>query len=82
MDTPQIGQLVSLRNRNFIVLDIDKSRKKINTKVILECIDNDKLGEVLEVIWDRENFNTVKIYEEDTFVNIYPTFPKHITIQS
>jgi len=76
MDTPQIGQLVSLRNRNFIVLDIDKNRKKINNKVVLECIDNDKLGEVLEVIWDRENFNTVKIYEEDTFVNIYGNFDK------
>lgn len=76
MDTPQIGQLVSLRNRNFIVLDIDKSRKKFNTKVVLECIDNDKLGEVLEVIWDRENSNTVNVYNEDTFVNIYGSFDK------
>ncbi len=79
MDIPQIGQLVNLRNRNFIVSDIDnidKSRKKINTKVVLECIDNDKLGEILEVIWDRENSNTVKVYEEDTFVDLYSDFDK------
>ena len=71
---PQIGQLVFVRNRYFIVLDIVKKRKFKNTKVVLECIDNDRLGEVIELIWERENIK--KIMPPDTFVDINYKFDK------
>lgn len=59
MSLPQIGQLVQLRNMAFIVNDVAAaSSDNISpacTKVILECVDNDRLGHVMEVIWEREN---------------------------
>lgn len=59
MSLPQIGQLVQLRNMAFIVNDVAAaSSDNISpacTKVTLECVDNDRLGHVMEVIWEREN---------------------------
>jgi len=68
---PQIGQLVSVRNRSYIVNDVSSTKKQpVQTKVSLECIDNDKLGEMVDLIWERENVNTRQVFEEDTFPNV------------
>ena len=55
---PEQGQLVLLRNRCFIVEDviphdIGPAVSPI-TRVQLECIDDDRFGETLDVIWERE----------------------------
>lgn len=55
---PEQGQLVLLRNRYFIVEDVNPYAAGPSdlpiTRVSLECIDDDKLGETLDVIWERE----------------------------
>lgn len=58
MNTPEPGQLVSLRNRFYTVTDIyphDRgSGKGITNRVELECVNDDRIGETLSVIWERE----------------------------
>ncbi|MCD4650326.1 MAG: DISARM system SNF2-like helicase DrmD, partial [Candidatus Cloacimonetes bacterium] len=55
---PEQGQLVRLRNRYFIVEDVipHDTGPAVSpiTRVSLECIDDDRLGESLAVIWERE----------------------------
>jgi len=68
---PQIGQLVTVRNRSYIVNDVNSTKKQpVQTKVSLECIDNDQLGVMLDLIWERENANTRQVFEEDTFPSV------------
>jgi SNF2 family DNA or RNA helicase len=53
------------------VNDVSSTKKQpVQTKVSLECIDNDKLGEMVDLIWERENVNTRQVFEEDTFPNV------------
>lgn len=53
---PEQGQLVQVRNRHFVVLDVAaySDNGAPTHKVALECLDDDALGEELEVIWQRE----------------------------
>jgi superfamily II DNA or RNA helicase len=53
---PEQGQLVEARNRHYVVLDVDEysAHSGISRKVRLECLDDDALGDRLEVIWERE----------------------------
>ncbi len=55
---PEPGQLVEVRRRQWIVADIVSSALTSNTKpqhaVMLSSIDEDALGEELEVIWEIE----------------------------
>jgi hypothetical protein len=56
--TPEQGQLVQVRNRFFIVQDIDlhidRETQHRSHKLTLECIDDDRLGETLDLIWELE----------------------------
>jgi len=53
---PEQGQLVQVRNRHYVVLDVDEhvDNGKLSRKLRLECLDDDALGDELEVIWERE----------------------------
>lgn len=55
-DVPEQGQLVQLRNRHFVVLDVDEHVDSggVSRKVRLECLDDDALSDRLEVVWERE----------------------------
>ncbi|MFW6097418.1 MAG: DISARM system SNF2-like helicase DrmD [Chloroflexota bacterium] len=55
---PEQGQLVRVRHRFWLVDDIlpaqpDAARPAVH-RVTLECLDDDRLGERLDVIWERE----------------------------
>ncbi len=53
--SPQVGQVVSVRQRLFLV---DATVPPVNpgdsTLIRLSCIDDDAQGQPLEVLWDRE----------------------------
>ncbi len=55
---PEQGQLARLRNRLWLVKDVtpfeDEQSGARATRVDLECLDDDRLGEGLSVIWERE----------------------------
>jgi len=53
---PEQGQLVQVRNRHYVVLDVDEhvDNGRLSRKLRLECLDDDALGDELEVIWERE----------------------------
>ena len=52
------GQLVQVRNRFYIVQDVHDAsasgKAQPARRVILECMDDDRLGDTLSVIWQRE----------------------------
>jgi len=65
---PEQGQLVRLRNRFFLVRDVfphEADRGEVSTRLDLECLDDDRLGEGLSVLWERE-VNT-EILQADQF---------------
>lgn len=66
---PQIGQFVWVRDKAYIVNDVNVSKEtqRAQTKVTLECVDNNKLGETFDAIWELENNNTKEVFDEDTF---------------
>lgn len=55
---PEQGQLIQVRNRFFIVQDIDlhidRDTQNHTHKLSLECIDDDRLGETFDLIWELE----------------------------
>ena len=55
---PEVGQLVDVRRRQWIVADVDSSALRPGapkqSRVRLASIDEDALGEELEVIWELE----------------------------
>jgi SNF2 family DNA or RNA helicase len=62
-DIPEQGQIVTIRQRRWVVVDIIQSQlvddplRKIdgsNNLILLESIEDDSLGERLEVIWELE----------------------------
>ena len=57
-DIPEQGQLVRVRGRHYLVQSVSPYQARPNDPVIhhisLECLDDDRLGEPLEVIWERE----------------------------
>jgi len=65
---PQTGQIVSLRHRYFYIKDVDKYKKE--HKLILESIDEDSLGDIIEIIWEQENDSTKELFDTDTFPKI------------
>ncbi|MEN6547564.1 MAG: DISARM system SNF2-like helicase DrmD [Armatimonadia bacterium] len=56
MDAPEQGQLVQVRNRHYFVEDTHSSgsEREVLHRVSLECVDDDAIGERLEVLWERE----------------------------
>ena len=61
---PEPGQIVNVRSRRFVVMDVHKSSLPINPMlsqvkqlqhlVTLSSVEDDALGEELQVIWDLE----------------------------
>ncbi|MFZ5786788.1 MAG: DISARM system SNF2-like helicase DrmD [Acidobacteriota bacterium] len=55
---PEQGQLVQVRNRNYIVQDVWAGtvdpEKVSQHRVRLEALDDDQVGEELDVIWEHE----------------------------
>ncbi|MBN8605276.1 MAG: DISARM system SNF2-like helicase DrmD, partial [Planctomycetes bacterium] len=61
---PSPGQFVTIRRRPYVVLDVQRSQLAIDPirnpsnrsqhRVKLSCLDEDSLGEELEVIWEIE----------------------------
>ncbi|MDO3530866.1 DISARM system SNF2-like helicase DrmD [Ralstonia pseudosolanacearum] len=54
---PEPGQLVEVRRRQWVVADVDAARLETGTPqhcVTLSSIDEDGLGEELEVVWEIE----------------------------
>lgn len=60
-EAPEQGQLVQVRSRHYVVLDVDEHavNGRVSRKVRLECLDDDALGDELEVVWEREVGATV-----------------------
>lgn len=58
MSVPEQGQLVRARNRFFFVKDVlpyqPKPTDTVIHRVSLECLDDDKLGMTVDLIWERE----------------------------
>ena len=53
--TPEIGHTVRVRTRQYLVEDVlAPPRPKDSPLVRLSCIEDDALGEPLEVLWDSE----------------------------
>ena len=55
---PEQGQLISVRRRHFLVRDVlpshvDDTQPPLH-RVTLECLDDDRMGDTLDVIWERE----------------------------
>jgi hypothetical protein len=50
---PEQGQLVRVRNRLFLVQDVFPHESGV-TRLDLECLDDNRLGETLSVLWERE----------------------------
>jgi SNF2 family DNA or RNA helicase len=54
---PEPGQFVIVRNRHCIVEDVSPSgtfSDELVHKVTLECLDDDRFGDKLDIIWERE----------------------------
>jgi hypothetical protein len=55
MEVPEQGQLLTVRNRYFVVNNVeiydDIESSKILHKLTLECIDDDIMGEEMKLIW-------------------------------
>ena len=64
---PQIGNIVRVRTRTYIVEDVNVEPGK-GTVLSLACLDDDAQGELLEVIWELE-LDTV-IVDENIWKNI------------
>ncbi|MBI5488802.1 MAG: DEAD/DEAH box helicase family protein [Deltaproteobacteria bacterium] len=60
---PEQGQMVRVRGRHFIVQDVWPGavdpRRQTQHRVRLEALDDDQLGETLDVIWEHEVGPTV-----------------------
>ena len=58
MKIPEQGQMVTVRNRYYIVNDVEVSNTTDASnslhKVSLECLDEDMMGEEIEIIWEIE----------------------------
>lgn len=65
---PEQGQLVRVRNRLWQVQDAlphEADDGQVATRLELECLDDDRLGQALSVIWERE-VNT-EVFHADRF---------------
>jgi len=64
---PEQGQMICVRNRYFIVTDVEPydsvDQSVILHKVSLECLDDDLMGEEMELIWELELENSKKVID-------------------
>lgn len=66
--TPEVGQLVTVRNRPFVVTDVRKQGTPTNAQALslpqhllkLSSVEDDGMGEELEVIWELEPGRSIK----------------------
>ncbi|MBD2039087.1 DISARM system SNF2-like helicase DrmD [Microcoleus sp. FACHB-672] len=55
MTTLEAGQIVRVRSRQYLIEEVmPKPSSNQDTLVRLSCLDDDALGEALEVLWERE----------------------------
>lgn len=55
MTVVEVGNIVRVRSRQYLVEDvIPKRSSNEDTRVRLSCLEDDALGESLEVLWERE----------------------------
>ncbi len=55
MTNVEAGQIVRVRSRQYLVEDVvPKPSPTEDTLVRLSCLDDDALGEALELLWERE----------------------------
>ncbi|WP_088892358.1 DISARM system SNF2-like helicase DrmD [Leptolyngbya ohadii] len=55
MTAVEVGSIVRVRSRQYLVEDVlAKHSPQDDTRVRLACLDDDALGETLEVLWERE----------------------------
>jgi len=55
MTAVEVGSIVRVRSRQYLVEDVlAKQSSQDDTRVRLACLDDDALGEALEVLWERE----------------------------
>ena len=53
--TPQPGQIVHVRSRKYLVEDVTPPPLPVDSSLVrLSCVEDDALGEPLEVLWDKE----------------------------
>ncbi len=51
----ETGQIVKVRTRQYLVEEVAPSKhQNLDTLVTLSCLEDDALGEKLEVLWERE----------------------------
>lgn len=67
LNIPEQGQVVSVRNRYFIVNNVDsydsEDISETYHKLKLECLDDDMMGEEIEVIWELELESSKKVID-------------------
>ena len=55
---PEVGQLVNVRRRQWLVANVNSSslniKQRKHTFVSLSSIDDDALGEEIEIVWEIE----------------------------
>ena len=55
---PEVGQLVSVRRRQWLVADVNssflKNREREHSLVTLSSVEEDALGKQIEIIWEIE----------------------------
>jgi hypothetical protein len=55
LDTPQTGQIVHVRQRQYLVEDVVSANQGDDaTLVKLSCVDDDAQGQPLAVLWEKE----------------------------
>lgn len=61
---PIPGELVEIRQRNYLVEDVVEDSSKVNHIVRLACVDDDAQGQKLEVFWEHEYDRRVREQED------------------
>jgi hypothetical protein len=52
-EPPQVGELVQVRSRRWLVEEVLRPSKENETPIVrLACADDDAQGQMLEVFWD------------------------------
>lgn len=54
MTIVETGQIVRVRSRQYLIEDVIPAALAGDTRVRLSCLEDDALGEALEVFWERE----------------------------
>ena len=54
MSPPEVGLIVQVRTRRFLVDRVDPAPSAGGAVVALLCLDDDAQGQALDVVWDLE----------------------------